>query len=93
MLDVTQGHTFLTRLKLQCSVGMTDHVLARPDNVVLTEPGKSDSGMLESWGAAGGKGLEGWLWTRRVRWANTGVVKTLLNLSFPMTRSSQCFVP
>ena len=90
---MTQGHTFSTRLKLQCSVGMTDHVLARPDNVVLTEPGKSDSGMLESWGAAGGKGLEGWLWTRRVRWANTGVVKTLLNLSFPMARSSQRFVP
>jgi len=38
-LDVMQGRT---RLELQRSAGMTNRVLARPDNVVL--PGKSNSG-------------------------------------------------
>ena len=38
-LDVMQD---TTRLKLDRSAGMTDHVPTRPDNVVL--PGKSNSG-------------------------------------------------
>ncbi|KIJ98410.1 hypothetical protein K443DRAFT_210829 [Laccaria amethystina LaAM-08-1] len=61
--------------------------MTKPFAVIARMPTGCDGG------AAGGKGLEGWLWMGRIRWANTGVVKALLNLSLMMARGGQCFVP